>query len=102
MFEQRAEPALTERARQTGVTKRLYLGPEGGTLGNVDMSVGPIPRVNVKTSGRHIPLSACREAARVQASVAKSQVIEPIAEEHDTTSQSHSASRPTGTDMPSI
>lgn len=66
------------------------------------MSVQQIPRVNVKTSGRHISLSACREPARVQASVVKSQVIESIAKEHDTTSHSHSASSGTGTDMLSI
>lgn len=66
------------------------------------MSARQIPRVNVKTSGRHISLSACREPARVQASVVKSRVIESIAKEHDTTSHSHSASSPTGTDMLSI
>lgn len=66
------------------------------------MSARQIPQVNVKTSGRHICLSACREPARVQASVLQSQVIESIAEEHDTSSHSHSASRRTGTDMLSI
>lgn len=60
------------------------------------MSVWQIPQVNVKTSGRHISLSACREPARVQASVVKSQVIESIAKEHDTTSHSHSASSQQG------
>lgn len=56
----------------------------------------------MKTSGRHISLSARREPARVQAFVVKSQVIESIAKEHDTTSHSHSASSGTGNGMLSI
>ena len=60
------------------------------------------PGVNVKTSGRHISLSARREPARVQVFVVKSQVIESIAKEHDTTSHSHSASRGTENGMLSI
>lgn len=71
-------------------------------MGDVDTSVQQSPRVNVKTSGRHISLSARREPARVQAFVVKSQVIESIAKEHDTTSQSHSASSGTGNGMLSI
>lgn len=56
----------------------------------------------MKTSGRHISLSARRKPARVQAFVVKSQVIESIAKEHDTTSHSHSASSGTGNGMLSI
>lgn len=68
----------------------------------MDTSVQQSPRVNVKTCGRHISLSAHRKPARVQASVVESQVIESIAKEHDTTSHSHSASSGTGNGMLSI
>lgn len=68
----------------------------------MDTSVQQSPRVNVKTSGRHISLSARGEPARVHAFVVKSQVIESIAKEHDTTSHSHLASNGTGNGMLSI
>lgn len=62
------------------------------------MSVRQIPQVNVKTSGRRICVSARREAAQEAARVQAAVAIESGAQEHDTTSHSHSASRPTGTD----
>lgn len=71
-------------------------------MGDMDMSVQQSPWVNVKTSGRHISLSAHRKPARVKAFVMKSQVIESIAKEHDTTSNSHSASSRTGNGILSI
>lgn len=62
----------------------------------MDLSVHRSHGMCAKTSGRHISLSAHREPARAQAFVVNSPVIESIAEEHDTSSQSHSASRRTG------
>lgn len=91
------------RAWETGeVVERLFFRFRRWDFGDVDTSVLQSPRVNVKTSGRHISLSARREPTRVQAFVVKSQVIESIAKEHDTTSHSHTASSGTGNGMLSI
>lgn len=93
---------VNKSTRGRGGRAKVISGFRSWNFGDVDTSVRQSPEVNVKTSGRHISLSARRELARVQVSLVKSQVIESIAKEHDTTSQSHSASSGTGNGMLSI